>query len=67
MSEDILEFLGLVGVVVHNALTRLWVKLARGVPRGDILLSRGIAMTFLGVQMEQFRTLHVLDGLQDAH
>ena len=67
MTEHILIFLGFVGVVVHDTLTCIWIELAWGVPDGHILLCRGVAVTFLGVQVQQLWTLHVLDLFEDAH
>ena len=60
MSKHVLIFLGFVRVVIHQALTRIWVKLAWCVPYGDVLFRRCITMTFLRVQVQQLRTLHVL-------
>ena len=67
MSEYVLVFLRLVGVFVNDALTRLRVELARGVPCGDILLGRGIAVAFLRVQVQQFGAFHVLHLTEDAY
>ena len=67
MSKDILIFLGLVGVFVHDALTRLWIELAWGVPRGHVFFCRGIAMSLLRVQMQQLGTFHILHLSEDAY
>ena len=67
MAEHVLIFLGFVRVVVHEAFTRVGIELAWGVPDGHVLLRWGIAVTFLGVQVQQFRPLHVLDLFEDAH
>ena len=67
VSEYILVFLWLGGVVVHQALTRIGVKLARCVPYRHILLGRCIAMSLLGVQVQQFGAGHILQLTQYAH
>ena len=51
LTKHVLETGGLVAGIFHDALTGLGIKLARGVPDGDILLGGGIAVTFLGVQV----------------
>ena len=67
LAEDILESGWLVGGVLDDALTGLRVKFARRMPDSDILLGRGVAMSFLSVQVQQLRSLHVLQLSQDAH
>ena len=67
MPEDILVFLRFVGITVNNTLTGLRVELAGSMPCGDIALGRCIAVPFLGVQMQQLRTFHVLYLLQYSH
>ena len=67
MPEYVLIFLGLVGIFVDDALTSLWVELARGVPGGDVFLCGGIAMSFLRVQMEQFGPLHIFHLFENTH
>ena len=67
MAEHVLVFLRLLGVFVHDALASLWVELPWGMPRGDVLLGRGIAVTLLRVQMEQLRSFHILHLSEDAH
>ena len=62
MPENILEFLWFIGVVIYDALTCLRVKLSRCVPDGNILFGGCVTMTFLGVQMKQFWSVHILDG-----
>ena len=47
--------------------TSLHVKPPGSVPHGDILLGRCIAVAFLGVQVQQFGTLHALHLFQDAY
>ena len=67
MTKHILVFLRFRWILVNNALTSLRVKLAWGVPSGHILLCWRIAMTFLGVQVQQFRPLHILDLPEYSH
>ena len=54
-------------IIILNALPRVGVKLARSMPDGGILFGRCIAITFRRMDIEQFRSLHLLDHLQNAH
>ena len=67
MAEHILIFLWLIGIFVNDALSCFWVKPAWCVPRGDILLGRGIAVSLLSVQVQQLRPFHVLHLTKDSH
>ena len=67
LAEDILETWRTVVVVFYLSFTCLDIEFAWSVPDGDIFFSRGIAVSFLGVQMEQFWTFHVLQLPQDTH
>ena len=67
MSEDILVFLGLGWITVYDAFARLRVELAWGVPCGDVALGGRIAVTFLRMQMQQLRSFHVLQLLENTH
>ena len=67
MSEYILIFLRLCGVVVHNALACVWIEFSRCVPCRHILLCRCISVSFLSVKMQQFRSCHILQLTQYAH
>ena len=60
LSKDILETRRVVLVVVNQALAGLRVEFSRGVPHCDIPLGRGVAMAFLGVQVQQLGTFHSL-------
>ena len=66
-SEHILELRWFVSIVADNAFASIGVELPRGMPHGDIFFGRCIAMTFLCMQVQQLRTLHVLQLTQDAH
>ena len=67
MSEYILIFLRLCGVVVHNAFACVWIEFSRCVPCRHILLCRCISVSFLSVKMQQFRSCHILQLTQYAH
>ena len=67
MTKHILVFLRFVGIVVHQSLARVRIELAWGVPGGHVFLCRGVAVTLLSVQVQQFRTSHVLNLSEDAH
>ena len=54
-------------VITLDALTRVRIELAWRMPDGRILLSRCIAITLRRMDVEQLRTLHFLDHLQDSH
>ena len=47
--------------------SRVCPKTSWYVPRGDVLLGRGVAVPLLGVQVQQLRTAHVLDLPEYAH
>ena len=67
VSEYVLIFLWLGRVVIHQALTRIRIKLARRVPGCNVLFGRRITMTLLGVQVQQLRSGHILQLTQYAH
>ena len=67
MTEHILIFLRFVRILVHDTLTSFGVEFSRSMPGGHVFLCWGIAMAFLGMQMQQLRTAHVLDLVQYAH
>ena len=67
MAKHILEFGGLIGVVLQNALTRVGIEFSGRVPHGSLLFGRFVAFTFDGVQMKQLRPFHVFELLQHTH
>ena len=67
LAKDVLETRRYVGGVLDYTLSRLGIKPAWGVPDGDILLGRGVAVAFLGVQVQQFGTAHAFQLAQDAY
>ena len=60
VTEYILIFLWLCGIVVHNTFTSIGVEFSGSVPCGHIFLCRCITMSFLGVQVQQFWSCHFL-------
>lgn len=60
LSKDILVLLRSVVVAVDDALARFRVELSRCVPDSGTLLGRLIAFTLDGMQVQEFRTFHVL-------
>ena len=67
LAEYRLEFRRFVLRVLTDALARVHVEFSRCVPDGGLALCRCISVTFLGVQVEQFRTLHVLQLAEQSH
>ena len=67
MAKHILEFGGLIGVVLQNALARVGIEFSGRVPHGSLLFGRFVAFAFDGVQMKQLRTFHVFKLLQHSH
>ena len=67
LTEDILKLGRLVLRVALDNLSCLWVELAWRMPDGLIVFGRGIAVSFLRVQMQQLGAFHVLQLSQDAH
>ena len=67
LTKDILKARRRVLIFIYQSLARFEIELSRCVPYGDILLGRGVAVTFLGVQMEQLGTFHPLQLSEDAH
>ena len=45
--------------VLHQSLTSLCIKLARSVPYSHVFFGRGIAVAFLGMQVQQLGAFHV--------
>ena len=67
MAKHILEFGGLIGVVLHNAFTRVGIEFSGRVPHGSLLFGGFVAFAFDGVQMKQLRPFHVFELLQHTH
>ena len=67
VSKDVLELRRLVLVVAMNEFAGIRVELTGSVPHGLVVLGGGIAVAFLGMEMEQFGPLHVLQLPEDAY
>ena len=67
MAEHILKAWGHISCVPDQSFSRFGIELTWCMPNGDILLGRCITVAFLGVQMEQLGTFHVLQLAHDAY
>ena len=68
LSKHLLElwWMGL-SVIVLDALTRIGVELTRSMPDCGILFGWCITISLGRVDIEELRSFHLLDDLQDAH
>ena len=67
VSEHVLELRWLAGGVAHNAFSGRLIEFARGVPCGGVVFGRLVAFSLAGAQMQNLRTVHVLDVAEHAH
>ena len=67
LAEYALEFGRLVAAVGNDALARVNVELAWGMPNGGLVFCGLVAVSFLGMQVQQLRTFHVFQLAQQSH
>ena len=67
LSEDILKLRRLVAVVGNDSLAGFRVKLAWCMPDGSTLLGWFVSLALGGMQVEQLRSFHVSELLQDSY
>ena len=67
LAEDFLKFRGLVDGRLFQALTGFRIKLSWGMPDGSTFFRRFVTFSFYRMQVEQFRSLHVLDLSQNLY
>ena len=61
LTEYILKLRRFVLVIGSDAGTGIWVELSRSVPDGGSLLCRLVSLAFLGVDMQELRSAHILE------